>query len=49
VDGYDAACCGIVQAALREEHAPAHQHPVNAAFEEELFALLKKHFPARFV
>jgi bifunctional enzyme CysN/CysC/sulfate adenylyltransferase subunit 1 len=51
VDGYDAAGCGIVQATLKNEqhNDPAHQQNVDyAAFEEELFTLLKKYFPGRF-
>jgi bifunctional enzyme CysN/CysC/sulfate adenylyltransferase subunit 1 len=51
VDGYDAAGCGIVQAALHDEPqgGAAHQQNIDyAAFEEELFTLLKKYFPGRF-
>jgi bifunctional enzyme CysN/CysC/sulfate adenylyltransferase subunit 1 len=52
VDGYDAAGCGIVQAALKNEQqgGTAQQQASDyAAFEEELFTLLKKYFPSRFV
>jgi bifunctional enzyme CysN/CysC/sulfate adenylyltransferase subunit 1 len=51
VDGYDAAGCGIVQAAMqsnKHEGAAAQQSTDYAAFEEELFTLLKKYFPGRF-
>jgi bifunctional enzyme CysN/CysC/sulfate adenylyltransferase subunit 1 len=51
VDGYDAAGCGIVQAALenQQHNGVVYQQTIDhAAFEEELFTLLKKYFPARF-
>jgi bifunctional enzyme CysN/CysC/sulfate adenylyltransferase subunit 1 len=51
VDGYDAAGCGIVQAALQNEqqgNTVQWQTTDYAAFEEELWTLLKKYFPGRF-
>ncbi|MDR3237797.1 MAG: GTP-binding protein [Spirochaetia bacterium] len=45
VDGYDAAGGGIVLEAVSDENKNAD---LNADFEEELFALLKKYFPHRF-
>jgi bifunctional enzyme CysN/CysC/sulfate adenylyltransferase subunit 1 len=59
VDGYDAAGGGIVleclegrqrlSPPLQDESGDCRQAPeIPSAFEEELFALLKKHFPHRF-
>ncbi|MDR3201147.1 MAG: 50S ribosome-binding GTPase [Spirochaetales bacterium] len=44
VDGYDAAGGGIILECLGEKQKAAE----TESFEEELFALLKKHFPHRF-
>ncbi|MDR0665696.1 MAG: GTP-binding protein [Helicobacteraceae bacterium] len=45
VDGYDAAAAGIVLESVKDEEA---DRLARDSFEEELFALLKKHFPHRF-
>jgi hypothetical protein len=45
VDGYDASGGGIVLEALAGQ---SQKQETNKSFEEELFALLKKHFPHRF-
>jgi bifunctional enzyme CysN/CysC/sulfate adenylyltransferase subunit 1 len=47
VDGYDAAGGGIVLEALPDASAESGE-TAREGFEEELFALLRKHFPHRF-
>jgi bifunctional enzyme CysN/CysC/sulfate adenylyltransferase subunit 1 len=52
VDGFDAAGGGIVLENLSSQkvwESPAGPEGPGGGFEEELFALLKKHFPHRFV